>query len=322
MASDPNANGLDLSSQLVSSLVNLLQSASSPDALEAQNIILRRLAFEGDVIGSRIPPPRNISEIGGYINLLTTLNQTEMRSQALAGALGVAGPNPPLGWISNNQQLVFVTLANDRPAGPAQPTIPLTVTVRGDFAAALQAALSSLHSQSAMLPLQAQPTWLPVSAPNGLPPPDPLPYLGRTLDLVAGTALVNPSTDALAIISPDAAGPTWQIGSLIPGSAPPSSNNVYTWTATSSSCTSQLATASYVPVTPLLANAGFYPASSAPPTSLSSTGWTHFTNITGLVSGVTKLGDELSLLYNWNAIVNSVFAGNLGWVWNGTQFAV
>jgi hypothetical protein len=36
---------------------------------------------------------------------------------------------------------------------------------------------------------------------------------------------------------------------------------------------------------------------------------------------VTKLGDELSLLYNWSAIMSSVFASELTWVWNGTQFA-
>jgi hypothetical protein len=308
-----------LSSQLVSSLLSLMQSASSPDALEAQNIILRRLALEGDVVGSRIPPPRNISEVGCYINLLTTLNQPEMRAQALAGALGVAGPNPPLGWISNTQPLVFLTLINDRPVGPAQPTIPLTVSIRSDFAAPLQAALSSLHTQGAMLPLQAQPTWLPVSTPSAQPPADPLPYIGRALDLVGGAALVDPSSDALALTATNSSGSSWQIGSLIPGS--PAAANVWAWKCDAVSCVVQPATASYVPVTPLLANAGFYPTSSLVPTSLAFTGWAHFTNITGLISGVTRLGDELSLLYNWNAITNSVFAGILTWVWNGTQFA-
>ena len=173
----PNDYYIDpaLSSQLVSSLVSLLQSASSPDAQEAQNIILRRIALQGDVVGSRIPPPLNISEVVCYINLLTALKQTDMRAQALTGALGVAGPNPPLGWISNSQPpLAFVTLINDRPIGPVQPTIPLTVSVRSDFAAPLQAALNLLHgSPGAMLPLQAQPTWLPVSTPASLPPADP-----------------------------------------------------------------------------------------------------------------------------------------------------
>ena len=47
-------------------------------------------------MGSRIPPPRNVSEIGGYFNLLSSLNETTMREQALAGILGVAGPAQPL----------------------------------------------------------------------------------------------------------------------------------------------------------------------------------------------------------------------------------
>ena len=50
-----------------------LTNATSPDALEAQNIIMRRIALEGDVIGSRVPPPLNITQIGGYINLLNEI---------------------------------------------------------------------------------------------------------------------------------------------------------------------------------------------------------------------------------------------------------
>ena len=59
-----------LTTQIVQSLLTMAQAATSPDAIEAQNMLLRRMALEGDVVGSRIPPPRNISEIGGYINLL------------------------------------------------------------------------------------------------------------------------------------------------------------------------------------------------------------------------------------------------------------
>ncbi len=40
-----------LTAQLVQTLIGLVQNATSPDALEAQNIILRRIALEGDVIG-------------------------------------------------------------------------------------------------------------------------------------------------------------------------------------------------------------------------------------------------------------------------------
>src|ERR1700761_6444382 len=54
-----------LTSTIVGSLVNVLSASTSPDAIEAQNILMRRLALEGDVIGSRIPPPRHITQTGG-----------------------------------------------------------------------------------------------------------------------------------------------------------------------------------------------------------------------------------------------------------------
>jgi hypothetical protein len=77
-----------------------------------------------------------------------------------------------------------------------------------------------------------------------------------------------------------------------------------------------------VPVAPLLAAAGFYPASPLPqPTSSASTAWAHFTNVTGLVAGTTRLGDELSLLYDPDVVAQSVFNNMLNWVWNGAQFA-
>src|SRR5207253_9484342 len=117
------------------SFLDILKTAVSPDALEAQNIILRRIALQGDVIPSRVPPPRNITEIGGYLNLLTNLNELDMRSQVLAGILGVAGPNPPLGWISTSTPLDFSPLVNDRPKGAAQASLPVTVPIRSDFIA-------------------------------------------------------------------------------------------------------------------------------------------------------------------------------------------
>ena len=57
------------------------------------------------------------------------------------------------------------------------------------------------------------------------------------------------------------------------------------------------------------------------PSNNTDNAWAAFTNITGLVSGVTKLGDELSLLYNAETIANSAFAAIAGWLWNGTAFA-
>ncbi len=315
-----------LTSQLVSNLVNVLENATSPDAQEAQNIIMRRIALEGDVIGSRIKPPGNITEVAGYINLLTTLNEKAMREQALAGILGVAGPNPPLGWISNTQPLAMVSITNDRPAGAAQPTIPLSVLVRSDFVNAVKAALQSIHQYGALLPFTGSSVLqLPAATPGGTPPTDMLPYIGRELMLAPTAALVNPATDALALVQPQGSSVPFQIAANVlsagPSTVTAANYSAIECTATTST-TVALSNASFVPAAPILATAGFYPPSPLPmPANNTQTGWATLTNVTGLANGVTKLGDELSLLFNQETIANSIFAGILDWVWNGTTFA-
>ena len=172
-----------LTSQIVGSLINLIQANNSPDAIAAQSILMRRLALEGDVVGSRIPPPKNISEIGGYLNLLGTLGETAMREQTLAGILGVAGPTPALGFQSA-QPLSMVSVPNDRPAGTAQPSLPLSVLVRSDFLNAFLGAMKTLHAQGTTLPCSG-PTAiaLPPGGPGSVLPSDLLLYLGRVLTL-------------------------------------------------------------------------------------------------------------------------------------------
>ena len=60
-----------------------------------------------------------------------------------------------------------------------------------------------------------------------------------------------------------------------------------------------LTAASLIPLGPVLAGAGFYPASSLPvPPNSAQAAWATLTNITGLIAGVTRLGDKLSLLYS------------------------
>ena len=103
----------DAASPLVTALAGILQASTSPDALAAQNLLLRRLATEADVFTSRIPPPKNITEVGGYFNLLETLGETVMREQALAAALGVAGPNPTPGFSPGGPILFDVQRTND-----------------------------------------------------------------------------------------------------------------------------------------------------------------------------------------------------------------
>ncbi len=67
----------------------LLEQEVSPEMLEIKRTILRRIATEGDIRPSRIPAPLNITEIGGYINLLMKLRQEEMLRQAISSILGL-----------------------------------------------------------------------------------------------------------------------------------------------------------------------------------------------------------------------------------------
>lgn len=305
-------------------LVSMVQSASSPEVFQAQLMLLRRLALEGSVIPSRVKPPQNISEIGGYYNLLTTLSEPAMREQMLAGILGVAGPNPPLGWLASAPPLALIAVQNDRPAGAFQPAIPLAFQVRSDFSSALQQGLTTLHNQGCQLPLQSNMYPLPASAPGGSPPADALPYLGRTLDIVPATALTDPTTDPVALAK--ATGTTNPFAPaarvLTPGSVAVAPANWDALKCDATQCTPVTINGAFVPVAPALNAAGFYQTSPPPqPGSISSTAWAHFTNITGLVTGVTKLGDELSLLYSASDIANSAFANSLNWVWKGSQFS-
>jgi hypothetical protein len=332
MSTDPSelAAAADTSTggdeQLLATLLGVLGTLNSPDAVEAQQILIRRLALEGDVIGSRLPAPLNITEMGGYINLLGILQQSEMRAQALAGILGVAGPNPPLGWLTASQPLALVALPNDRPDGSAQATLPLTFAVRSDFSSALQTALSFLHQRGCSLPVIG-PTLvtLPPAQPGAPAPADVLPYLGRTLDLASTAALVDPETDPLALVRTQSSSDAFAIAANVSsgtGTVTVDPGAYDGLKCDGTSCTPvALTNQLYVYVGPVLANAGFYPASPLPqPTSVTSSDWAHFTNVTGLRAGVTSLGDELSLLYSPSVVAGSVFASMLGWLWNGSAF--
>ena len=71
----------------------------------------------------------------------------------------------------------------------------------------------------------------------------------------------------------------------------------------------------------MLSGAGWYQAAPGAPTSTSEPGgWNRFTNTTGLVAGVTRFGDELSLLYPLGQVSASSVRERLDAVWDGTAF--
>ncbi|MCL2178159.1 MAG: hypothetical protein FWC28_07690 [Proteobacteria bacterium] len=73
----------------------LLEQELSPEMLEIKKTILRRIAMESDIKPSRIPAPLNITEIGGYFNLMMKLRQEEMLKQTLSAVLGLP-MQPPM----------------------------------------------------------------------------------------------------------------------------------------------------------------------------------------------------------------------------------
>jgi hypothetical protein len=317
------ADNSSLEAQALQALLDVIKTVSSPDIAQAQAIMLRRLALEGDVVGSRIPPPQNITEVGGYINLVGKLKQPEMQAQLLAGALGVAGPNPPLGWLPTQPMVSWTSIPNDRPAGPYQGTIPLSFQVRSDFGPSLQLALQGVHDRGCALPLVAPMQMLPITA--ALAPADLLPLLGRVITIVPGMALRDPDSDVLAVarIGSD---PYQLVARCL--SAGPIGVNAAAWEALKCDATSSTPVAPppegrlYVSIDEILATAGFYPALPGyQPTSLNDVAWTRYVNVTGLVPGVTTLGSELNLLYPQNTVAGSGLANRLNDLWTGSVFS-
>ncbi len=65
----------------------LLMQETDPEVTALKKLILRRIATETDIRPARVPAPLNITEIGGYYNLLK--KEEKMRLQLLASVLGL-----------------------------------------------------------------------------------------------------------------------------------------------------------------------------------------------------------------------------------------
>lgn len=309
--------------KVVDAMIEALRGATSPEMMQAQLIILRRLALAGDVAPSRVPAPRNITEIGGYLNYLESLREDEMRSQLLSAALGVAGRNPPAGWIGAGPPLTFVERENDRPAGAAQATYLLRVRLRSDFAPALALALETIHASGCTLPLQAAPPPLP--PPGDTPAADLLPFVGRLLELAPAAALREPGTDPLALARPAGGGTDEVLARRLDPSAarPVAAADWEAWRCDTLGCQRVTLTgAPLLRITTVLAAAGWVQQAAPPaPTSLVQPGtWGRFVNLTGLVEGRSRFGDELDLLYRREEVGASALDGCRDFLWDGSAF--
>jgi hypothetical protein len=323
--SSPTAGAENLAGKVADALADILRSSVSPEAQQAQNLLLRRLAVAGDVFSSRVPPPRNITEVGGYMNLLESLNESDMREQVLAATLGVAGPNPTPGFSPSSPLLYDAQRTNDRPAGPAQASIPVQFAIRNDFAPAFDGALKIIHDAGCALPILSPPRGLPAAGPGVVPPTDLLSFLGRTLDLMPTAALIDPDADPLAVAHVGATSLEVVARQLDPAAPNAASVLAQTWSAfkcDANACAEVAASRTYLSLTPVLNAVGWYqkPAITGP-VKLSQPGaWNHWINITGLIPNVTTFGGEMSLRVTRGELAGSSLRDALTWVWDGTAF--
>jgi hypothetical protein len=307
-------------------LAELLRGSTAPEVRQVQALLLQRLALEGTVVPSRLPAPRNITEMGGYINLLADLRLTTERDRLLSAVLGLPGPDIRLEGIAVRDLVLYdVTRPNDRPDGPAQPSTPLEIRIRNDFAAAYDAALAVVHRAGCSLPVLWRPLALPelgALLPSGA---DLLPYLGRTLELVPGAALRDPDADPLALARKDGSTAFEVVARQLDPSAPEATAVVEAkWSAfacNDTKCELVEGNRKYLPLAPILARAGWYQPTPSRPTRLGKSGsWSRFTNVTGLVEGATRFGDELSARYTAAQIGASSLREAAHFVWTGTTF--
>jgi hypothetical protein len=341
--STPSNTGLSSQSvdKVIDALIKVLQQATSPDAIETQQILLRRLALSGDVIPSKVSPPRNITEIGGYLNLLQQMggdltDPDDMRTQVLGAILGVAGPSLRFEPFSTQPTLSLVAMNNDRPPGTdqLQAAVPNQFYVRSDLVDSVEATVREIHSHGALIPL--------IGAPRALPGPNStfdstriMAYLGREISMPTAAALIDPKTDPIVVgrvPPPPPARPDPRQAFLVaarvalpgaPGSAIP---GVADWECIQSDGRGgftivAVAGATFLSVKDYFNKYGWYQPSFGvdPSRPFVNKDWARWTNIDGLTPGMT-LGEELGRLHSQSEIMGSTFAKNVNWVWEGASF--
>ena len=60
--------------EIMSALAELLRNETTEEARMYKNLILKRIAEETEVKPTRIPAPLNITELGGYFNLIEQID--------------------------------------------------------------------------------------------------------------------------------------------------------------------------------------------------------------------------------------------------------
>ncbi len=313
---------------LAQAIISIIETTNSPAIQRAREVIAHRLAISGDIAPSRIPQPRNITEIGGYINLLTEYNEVDQRSRMIAAALGIAGPHVNLPQPGSLPPLAFAERSQIRPDGPQQATFPLSFVMRTDFISAFDTALDTITAMGGAVPILSNRHLLPVSgAPLPASSDAQLDLIGRLLTISPTAALRDHTTDPISLSRP-AAGGTFQVmvrviddGAANAGTVP--DLDWTSWECDNTQCTEVDSTDARFELTPIFNTAGWYQTTVPDdPTTINEPGnWNLWRNITGLVPGTTRFGSELQLLYSAEQIVASPVFDQLDFIWTGTEFA-
>lgn len=306
---------------LVLAMTDVIRGATSPEIQSAQAMLLRRLATQGDVIPSRIPAPLNISEVGGYFNLLTTLDEQRMRREMLGSALGLAS-GVPIDVGDTPPPMTLTRLATQRPDTDAGASVPLSVGVRADVAPGLSAALTAVAADGGMLPLWSPPPVLPGPTAGD---PSPLPWLGRELWVAPSVAAVDPEHDPVILGRASGDAPGYRLGIRVAdgtAGAPTLDWTGLAWDAPSGSFVERVLGATpALPIETALAGTAFRAHRiGVAPASRADLAWARLTAPAGLVPGVSRLGDELALLWTTAQVAASAFAPHLDRLWDGTAF--
>ncbi|MBD3162150.1 MAG: hypothetical protein GF346_07540 [Candidatus Eisenbacteria bacterium] len=328
MANGEN-NGLPESDNpVLGALFEILRTTNSPAIQRARELIAHRIAVSGEVAPSRVPPPLNITEVGGYYNLLGSLDEPILQARLVTAALGIAGPDATLPPPGAGPFLFFATREGTRPAGPMQATFPLSFTIRSDFAEAFDRCLETLSGLGGAVPVLSPPRGLPT--PDVAPPEDgaaQLALVGRILTLAPTAALNDPTTDPLSVSRLVSGGGFQVVARQIDPAAPDAGSvgdeDWSSWRCDANTCSEVATTDARVPLEPLLNQAGWHRlAPLTNPNSLTTPGnWAEWGNVTGLVPGRTTFGDELRAVFPLSAILNSSVLAMQDKVWDGQAFA-
>lgn len=315
-----------MQADLIAAIVDILQRTNSPAIQRSRELIAQRLAIAGDVAPSRIPAPRNITEIGGYINLLTDYGEDEQRARMLAAALGIAGPRVNFPQPGTTPPLFFAAREQRPPGGPGQPSFTLGFTMRSDFIGVFEAAVQGLSQAGAALVLLTPLRVLPPLGSSVATGAAQLDLIGRRLLLAPAAALIDPEQDPLSVSRPAAGGAFAVMARVLDaaaaGDAAPAEAEWVSWACTAETCDERATTDARVPLAPSLNAAGwFLPAALENPASSAAPGnWNEWWNLTGLVPGITRFGDELAALYPAEQILQSSVRDLADLLWTGSGF--